>query len=142
MNTVFDTVIAGVTIFVAGQVVIKFILEPILEFRKVLGEISNEFLRNQGMILSANGDQEIENKMFMFSSNLLSKRQAISGYKYISYIVGLPSYSKVLAGARQLNLIGNLVQPKGPEPSKEQVDIYNAMQEIETHLNIIVSYNK
>ena len=44
MSTVFETVIAGVTIFVAGQIVIKFMLEPILEFKTLLGEISHKFL--------------------------------------------------------------------------------------------------
>ena len=139
MSTVFDTVTAGVTIFVAGQIVIKFILEPILEFRKLLGEISHEFLLHQGELLSANSNKELEDKMFTFASMLLSKRQAISGYKYISYIIGLPPYSNVLAGAKQFNLIGNLVRLN---ENTKQVEIFKAMQEIEKQLNVIVRYNK
>lgn len=142
MSTVFETVIAGVTVFVTGQIIIKFMVEPILEFKSLLGKITQIFLSNQGQIISANADQEIEDLIFTLASELLQRRQAILLYKYLSCIYGLPSYTNVLNAAKELNLIGNLVSTKKSEKGGEQVKIYNAMTKIEQYLKINISYNK
>ncbi|MEI8615031.1 hypothetical protein P4S54_15750 [Shewanella sp. PP-He15 brown] len=139
MSTVFETVIAGVTVFVTGQIIIKFMVEPILELKSLLGKITQIFLRNQGQIISANANQEIEDLIFTLASELLQRRQAILWYKYLSCIYGLPTYKNVLNAAKELNLIGNLVST---QKADEQVKIYNAMAKIEQYLKINISYNK
>lgn len=39
MGELFYTVVAAVTILVIGQIIIKFIIDPIQEQKKVVGEI-------------------------------------------------------------------------------------------------------
>jgi hypothetical protein len=37
--TIFATVISGVLVFVLGQILVKFVIEPVKELKQVLGEI-------------------------------------------------------------------------------------------------------
>lgn len=142
MSTVFETVIAGVTILVSGQITIKLIVEPILDFRALLGKITQMFLRNQGVILNARADKELEDLIFTLASELIQKRQSILWYKFLSRIYGLPSYSNVLSAAKKLNLIGNLVFAQKEKSNQERIQIYDAMTEIEHYLNVNIQYNK
>jgi hypothetical protein len=140
MSTVFNTVLAGVTVFVTGQIIIKFILEPILDFKSLLGKITQVLLRNQGQILTANADKEIQNSIFTLASELLQKRQAVLCYKSWHRIYGLPSYSNVLEAAKLLNFIGNTVSPEKSASADGQIKIFESMNEIEKLLKVNTSY--
>lgn len=142
MNTVFETVIAGVSVYVVGQILIKFVIEPILEFRSFLGRVTQFFLRNQGELISAEGSESTRNELFVLASELLQKRQSIICYSHLSFIYGLPSSKKVLNAARSLNQIGNRVRTGKDERADEQVIIYDEMQKIENYLGINVSYKE
>jgi len=142
MSTVFETIIAGVSVYVLGQIIIKFIVEPILEFRSLLGRVTQFFLRNQGEMISAEGSESTRNEVFMLASELLQKRQSIIWYSRLSVIYGLPSSNKVLNAARSMNQIGNRVRTGKEERGNEQSIIYEEMQKIEGYLGINVSYNK
>jgi len=142
MSTVFETVVAGVSVYVLGQVVIKFVIEPILEFRSLLGRVTQFFLRNQGEMISAEGNESTQNELFVLASELLQKRQSIIWYSRLSFIYGLPSSDNVLNAARSMNQIGNRVRTGKEERADEQVIIYEQMQKIESYLKINVSYNK
>ena len=107
MNTVFETVLAGVTVYVAGQFIIKFIIEPVLNFKELLGKISHTFLNNQSEILQAHGAPELRTELFFLAATLLEKRQAITWYRGVSRMFSLPSSSEVLAGSRYLNLLSS-----------------------------------
>lgn len=53
------TVAAGVAIFILSQFFMKFILDPAVSLKLVLGELSHFFLFNQAEITNANGTQEL-----------------------------------------------------------------------------------
>lgn len=142
MSTIFETVVAGVSVYVLGQIAIKFVIEPILEFRSLLGRITQFFLRNQGEMISAEGSESTQNELFALASELLQKRQSIIWYSRLSFIYGLPSSDKVLNAARSMNQIGNRVRTGKEERADEQVIIYDEMQKIENYLGINVSYKK
>lgn len=142
MSTVFETVVAGVSVYVLGQIVIKFIIEPILEFRSLLGKVTQFFLRHQTEILSADGSVSTQNELFVLASELLQKRQSIIWYSSLSFLYGLPSSDKVLNAAKSMNQIGNRVRTGKEDRADEQVIIYDEMQRIEGGLGINVSYNK
>lgn len=72
MSTVFETVLAGVCVLVVGQIVIKFIIEPILAYRELLGKISCTFLRNQTEIITAKGNEKLKVEIFTLASELLA----------------------------------------------------------------------
>lgn len=40
-TTVFQTVLAGTLIFLAGEIIVRFILEPARKFKEVVGKIDN-----------------------------------------------------------------------------------------------------
>lgn len=44
IGQVFWTVLSGVTVYVAGQIFVKFVIEPIQEFRKLTGEIGHSLI--------------------------------------------------------------------------------------------------
>lgn len=142
MNTVFGTIIAGVSVYVLGQILIKFVIEPILEFRSLLGRITQFFLRNQGEMVSAEGSESTQSELFVLASELLQKRQSIIWYSRLSVIYGLPSSDKILNAARSMNQIGNRVRTGKDDLGDEQGIIYDEMQKIESYLGINVSYNK
>lgn len=138
MSTVFETIIAGVSVYLLGQIVVKFVVESILEFRRLLGRVTQFFLRNQGEVISAEGSKSTQNDLFVLASELLQKRQSIIWYSRLSVIYGLPSSDKVLNAARSMNQIGNRVR-KGKD---ERGIIYDEMQKIESDLGINLAYNK
>src|SRR5215218_7318334 len=49
-NTVLTTVLAGVAVFVLGQIAQRFFIEPIQEQRKVLGEVTFAVLYYSGNV--------------------------------------------------------------------------------------------
>lgn len=142
MSTVFETIVAGVSVYVLGQVVINFIVEPILEFRSLLGKVTQFFLRNQGEVISAEGSESTQNELFLLASELLQRRQSIIWYSRLSLLYGLPSHDKVLNAARSMNQIGNRVRTGKDVRADEQAIIHDEMQKIEGYLGVNVSYNK
>jgi hypothetical protein len=44
MSDVGLTILGGITIFVGGQILIKFIIEPFYEQSKLIGEIANSLI--------------------------------------------------------------------------------------------------
>ena len=44
VGEVFLTVLSGVAVFVAGQILVKFLIEPISEFYKLTGEIAHSLI--------------------------------------------------------------------------------------------------
>ena len=140
MSAVFETVIAGVTVYVLGQAVIKFILDPVLGFKVLLGCISHTLLKNQSIILSARADAELQKELFILAATLLEKRQSIILYTVTSFVFCLPSFSKVLEGSRYLNLIANRLGSADVELGNIQVENYESLKKISTNLGIVVSY--
>ena len=53
------TILTGVSIFVIGQFVLKLVLDPIVTFKTVLGELSAFFLKEQAKITNATATEEI-----------------------------------------------------------------------------------
>lgn len=53
-NQVFQTVLSGVLVFILGQVLIRFVIEPIQELKKTIGKISYELKFYANVYTSAN----------------------------------------------------------------------------------------
>ena len=64
----FLTIIAGVTIFVIGQFILKLILEPIVGLKETLGEVSSLFLREQSGFINDNVNKDVQNEVIRLSS--------------------------------------------------------------------------
>src|SRR5438445_11867119 len=61
-STVFWTVFAGFSVFVLGQIVVKFVLEPIQEFYKLTGEIGHSLVYYANVYSNTDVSGETERK--------------------------------------------------------------------------------
>lgn len=108
----FLTIIAGVTIFVISQFILKLALEPIVELKKVLGEISALFLREQASITNGNATEATRLEIIRLSSMILAARQAIILYGFFSLVLRMPSKQQLINGCYSLNLLSYIVTPE------------------------------
>ena len=138
------TILAGVTVFVLGQFIIRLILDPTVSLKESLGEVSHLFLLHQAKITNGIGSSELQEQIIMSSATLLAKKQAIPCYKLFGYIFGLPSEKNIIDGCGYLNLTSSMLGAEYAETylgkSPHAITINKNMKNIETALNIRVSY--
>lgn len=138
-SSVFQTIFAGVTVFVLGQFIIKLILEPLVRFREGLGEVSALFLRHQAKITNANADDEISRQIKEAGSQLIARKQAIPLYSAVHRIFRLPSSHELLCGCRSMNFIA-ITCSRVEKPPNSAQQIAQEMTEVEKSLGIVISY--
>ena len=80
----------GVLIFVAGQYILRLIIEPAQELKKTLGSISYIMLLKQAELTNANFNKEIAIEIKTKSAEIVSKSNMIICYnlvkKYLDYL--------------------------------------------------------
>ena len=139
----FLTIIAGVTIFVIGQFILKLILEPIVGLKETLGEVSSLFLREQSGFINDNVNKDVQNEVIRLSSMILAKKQAILLYSVFAKILRMPSESNLIEGCRSLNLISYLVIKNSSDTLQRKShtrEIYEEMKLVSKHLKIHITY--
>jgi hypothetical protein len=114
MGTVFWTVIAGVLTYVAGQLVLKLVIEPVQELRRTIGAISHTLVERANVIsnpgvpsdeVMSNTSQEIRK----LSSQLHAHLYLIPKYHFTARVFRLPSRTQVLEAASMLIGLSNSV---------------------------------
>jgi len=101
--TVFTTVLAGVLTFVVGQIIVKAVLEPAIELKKLIGRIAYDldFYANQMY-----GDQpladEARQKFRQHACDLREKLNVILWYRGLSRIFALPAETDVFKASAEL----------------------------------------
>lgn len=141
----FLTIIAGVTIFVIGQFILKLILEPIVGLKETLGEVSSLFLREQSGFINDNVNKDVQNEVIRLSSMILAKKQAILLYSVFAKILRMPSASNLIEGCRSLNLISYLVIKNSSDTLQRKShtrEIYEEMKLVSEHLKIHITYSE
>jgi hypothetical protein len=141
-DSIFLTILSGVSVFVLGQFILKLILDPIVSLKNVFGELSAFFLREQAKITNASGTEEIQNEIKRLSSSILANRQAIPFYKYVALILRLPTDKSLHNTCGALNKISYHVTGKVPvTPGKDRyTEIYNEMAKVSENLRIKTAY--
>ena len=91
MLTVFLTVISGTLIFVSGQIINKFIIEPIHNQSKIIGEVSDTLIFYANIIHSPGfvgieKEKILHEKLRELASRLLTKSDMIKGYSFFQKI--------------------------------------------------------
>lgn len=107
--TVFFTVLSGVITFVIGQLIVKLILDPVHDLRRIIGEISHTLIERANIIAnpgvpSREVMDETSDLLRKFSSQLHAHLYLIPKYDVTCRIFRLPSKEKLLAAST--NLIG------------------------------------
>jgi hypothetical protein len=136
-DSIFLTVMAGVSVFVVSQFILKLVLEPIVSFKESLGGISGFFLRYNARITNGNADPELQRDLRIVISEVMAKKEAIPFYRFFGFILGLPSEKKLLEGCRNLNFVWY-------EMNKDTASISGQPNciEIATHLNKVADLLK
>jgi hypothetical protein len=129
-DSIFLTVMAGVSVFVVSQFILKLVLEPIVSFKEALGGISGFFLRYNAKITNGNADADLQHELRILVSTVISKKEAIPFYRFFGFFLGLPSEKGILEGCRNLNFVGY-------EMNKDTASTSGAPNciEISNHLN-------
>lgn len=97
------TVIAGVLVFLLGQLVLKCIIEPAQAMRASMARVSNFLLLYQAKLTNASCEAGIAEDMKKLSADIISDSYRVLWYSASRLIFHLPSRKKLLKAARGLN---------------------------------------
>lgn len=127
--TSFLTVCTGAFVLVFGQIVIKFLINPIHDLKKTLGEISFTLAFHARAISTSIGKEEPDNEaqkaLMKLSCDLRSKIETIPWYPFWSArsCCSLPYKKNGFAAATYLRSLSNSVH--GKESRSKNSDIVN-----------------
>jgi len=110
--TFFLTILAGVVIFVLGQMALKLIIEPVHEFRRVVADISHALIEDAQVIwnpglIGCEKEDAVSDRLRILSSRLNAQMYLIPRYEWSGRIFGLPSRKEVTDAAGHLIGLSN-----------------------------------
>lgn len=112
MGTVFWTIIAGVVTYLAGQLALKLVLEPVQDLRRTIGAISHSLIERANVIANP-GVPTVEvmdatsQELRKLSSQLHSHLYLVPAYSFTSRIFFLPKSTEVREAATMLIGLSN-----------------------------------
>lgn len=117
MSTVAQTVIAGVLVFVVGQLFLKLVIEPIHQLKKTLADISHTFVRyahaiHNPDVIPPELHSEVFEKLRQLSGQLYADMALIPLYPMFGLIFFLPQREKVYRSAQNLIAVANWMHRK------------------------------
>ena len=136
-------IFVGVIVFVLSQYFLKLILEPIIQFRRILSDISHTLLFYQGEILSGNSqDLEMHKKIAELSAQLRSSVYLIPFYSYLFKVkvFDLPKRENILLACRKLNTLSYPLQYPNEKPHDTEKRIEKTLKDISKLLPIETTY--
>ncbi len=138
-----NAVLIGVVIFILSQYFLKLVLEPAINFRKLLSDISFTLLYNQAKIAEAVADdKELPFRISMLSAQLRSTASLIPAYSFWSLIkiLGLPKRENILKACHELNLLSFGVKALGKDQDKQASKNDKSLEKIAELLDIETTY--
>jgi len=136
-------IFVGVVVYAASQYFLKLILEPIIEFRKLLSEISHTVLVHQEIIFRGDADdKELQEKLSALSAKLRSSAYLIPYYSLLNKlkVFGIPKKENILLACRELNRLSYGVINMGKEALRVANKNENSLKEISKLLDIETTY--
>lgn len=132
------TIIGGIIVFVAGQILLKIFLEPVAELRRSIGFVSSVFLRHQAKITNGRCNDEIQDDLHQAASQLLVNAQAIPLYPLFRRLFKLPPDDELVRAAQAMNLIAS--RARGEETQGSVEEFNRSLREAGEALGIRVDY--
>jgi hypothetical protein len=135
-NSVFRTVISGTLVFCLSQIIQKFILEPILEYKKTIGKIDNKlkyYSNKISTILSKTVLIETSEKVRELSCDLESSYKQIPFNKFFVWIKIIPGKKAIFDSSKSLIRVSNIVTDK---KLNDEIKIIDEIKKIRNLLNI------
>ncbi len=133
-NQVFKTVISGVLVFVIGQIIQKFIIEPLWEYKKTLGKIDYRlkyYSNKMSGLLPEEIITETSNTIRELSCELEASYKQIPFNCIFAFLSVIPWKKDLSKAAVKLILVSNITGLK-----EERVKIYDEIKEIRELLKI------
>lgn len=134
------TFLVAVLVFAASQYLLKLVLEPIQQHRRVVGCIASYLLRNQAKITNATPDSAISQEAKRLAADLWSSASVIFGYEFVRLlgIFSLQPRSALLNASRELNGIAAQLDPDNPK--RDAAACTSAVRQISNLLDVPTSY--
>ena|SRR5258708_22301857 len=111
MSQTFWTIFAGVTVFVIGQIIQNFILKPIQDLKRVIGEISHKAKFHSNVITNSNLAEELvrwaSGDMRDLSCQLESRYVIIPFNSFFGFIKLIPKKENIRDAAKYLIYLSN-----------------------------------
>lgn len=135
------TIIGGLFVYIAGQLLSKFFIEPIHELKKTLGDARFNLAFHASVIhtpISRNSEesQKAYEALMKSSCDLLARANSIPFYSHLSGIsLGfLPSKPTIVDSAIQLRALSTYVQDTSPRANDSIETIAKLVARIEKNL--------
>lgn len=134
------TIIGGVMVFVMGQLISKFLIEPIQELRKVIGEVRFNLAYYSAIIHTPIGRdedqcQKAHDAITKNWSDLLTKAHAIPLYKCLPRIFVLPQ-KNIERAATHLRGLATYIHETGAKAESHIEEVNRRVQCIEKQLQL------
>jgi hypothetical protein len=115
---IFWTIVTGVLVFLIGQAVLKFLFEPLQEFRRTVSEIAHALIEHANVYCNPGlGDpqklNDVSSALRKLSSKLFAQMHLTPKYRYLSKILCFPSEKAVNDAATNLIGLANSVFASG-----------------------------
>lgn len=125
INT-FVTVFSGVAVYVAGQLVLKLLIEPVHEMKKTIGQISHSLIEHDYVINNPGESSEeamdgTSRHLLKLSSQLQAHLYLVPVYRKTARLFNLPRENDVRKVSKALVKLSNNVFRARVDEYKENV---------------------
>ncbi|HEX9875848.1 MAG TPA: hypothetical protein VGC50_04270 [Gammaproteobacteria bacterium] len=112
--TIFFTILAGVSTFILGQIVLKLIIDPVQEFKRTVADISHALIEHAQMfynpaVVPDEDAHRVSDVFRVLSSRLNAQMYLIPKYDWTALVFGLPNRKDVSDAAGHLIGLSNSV---------------------------------
>lgn len=118
--TVFTTIVAGVTVFVVGQILLKLVIGPIQKLREVIADVAfylandHDVIHNAEMVDKERA-QTASSNLKQLGARLVSSQQLIPFYSFLRKLFSLPDKINIEKASQRLFQIPNHMYGNHPE---------------------------
>lgn len=131
------TIFGGIVVFTMGQVIAKFLIEPIHEEFKLIGEITDSLIfyanvyLNPGTLKTEKMD-EAQTVLRQRATQLMAKTHTIRLYKLWQLLKIVPKYGDIVEARKNLIGLSNSIQNGDPEENHKRVEEIEKLLHIKT----------
>lgn len=132
--TSFSTICGGVILLVIGQLIIRFLLDPLSDLRKLIGEISDNLIYFANIYMNPGiSGVELENvaqhELRKKASLLRAKSNALPLYNFFYFLRLVPSKKNIIVASTNLIGLSNSIHQGNPNINDERANaIFDAFK--------------
>lgn len=120
---VFATIVAGVTVFLLGQITLKLVIEPVQKLREAIAEVAFHLANDHAVIHNAKMVKEeqvvaVSVNFTQLGARLVSSQQLVPFYDQLRKVFALPYKADIGMAAQRISQISNHMY--GDHPQKKR----------------------